>query len=120
MYVLCRGLVHVCRHLLVMELLCRGIVLGEYIVLLHYIHYINYHTMFISPTDIQCCVDGDPPSSTCSYSCGTNSASKYSISSNGVSLITAFEGFSSTCYQVFLSYITPFCMKAVYLRITDE
>ena len=52
------------------------------------------------PSDIQCCVDGSPPpSGSCSYSCGTNSASSYSTGSNGVNMITAFEGFSSTCYK---------------------
>lgn len=37
--------------------------------------------------------------SSCSYSCGTNSASAYSLGNNGLNLITAFEGWSSTCYK---------------------
>lgn len=57
-------------------------------------------SLIIRPSEIQCCVSGDVPSGSCDYSCGTNSASSYSTSSNGVNLITAFEGFSSTCYQV--------------------
>ena len=35
----------------------------------------------------------------CPYSCTTKSASKWTTSSNGINLITAFEGFSSTCYK---------------------
>ncbi|CAM9155566.1 unnamed protein product [Ectocarpus fasciculatus] len=52
----------------------------------------------VGPSDLQCCVSGEP-SGTCSYSCGTSSASSLSLGSNGLDLITAFEGFSSTCYQ---------------------
>lgn len=35
----------------------------------------------------------------CSYSCSMNSASHYKFGSNGLNLLTAFEGFSSTCYK---------------------
>jgi len=34
----------------------------------------------------------------CDYSCGSSPATSYSFGSNGLSLLTAFEGFSSTCY----------------------
>jgi len=37
--------------------------------------------------------------SSCTYSCGTKAASKYNLGSNGLNLITAFEGWSSTCYK---------------------
>ena len=35
----------------------------------------------------------------CDYSCPLKSASSYNLGSNGLSLLTAFEGFSSTCYK---------------------
>lgn len=35
----------------------------------------------------------------CDYDCSLNSASRYSFGSNGLDLLTAFEGFSSTCYK---------------------
>lgn len=35
----------------------------------------------------------------CSYSCSLKSASGMSMGSNGIDLLTAFEGFSSTCYK---------------------
>lgn len=35
----------------------------------------------------------------CSYSCSTQSAGRYKFGSNGLNLLTAFEGFSSTCYK---------------------
>ncbi|GMH51817.1 hypothetical protein TL16_g08801 [Triparma laevis f. inornata] len=35
----------------------------------------------------------------CDYSCSTKSASSFSFGSNGLSLLTAFEGFSRTCYK---------------------
>ena len=34
----------------------------------------------------------------CDYSCSTKAASKYNFGSNGVDLLTAFEGFDSHCY----------------------
>ena len=39
--------------------------------------------------------ESSPP---CSYSCKTDPASSYSFGENGLSLLTAFEGFSSSCY----------------------
>jgi len=51
------------------------------------------------PSDIQCCVAGGGGGSTCTYSCGTKAASTYAVGTNGLDLITAFEGFSSTCYK---------------------
>lgn len=54
------------------------------------------------PSEVQCCVDGTPgpePTGACTYSCGTASASSYTTGTNGLNMITAFEGFSSTCYQ---------------------
>lgn len=51
------------------------------------------------PSDIQCCVKGGGGGDdACEYSCGTKSASKYNFGSNGVDLLTAFEGFDSHCY----------------------
>lgn len=35
----------------------------------------------------------------CDYSCSLKSASSYKLGANGLSLLTAFEGFSSTCYK---------------------
>ena len=35
----------------------------------------------------------------CKYGCSMRSASSYSIGNNGLDLITAFEGWSSTCYK---------------------
>ena len=35
----------------------------------------------------------------CEYDCSVKSASSYKLGSNGLSLLTAFEGFSSTCYK---------------------
>lgn len=35
----------------------------------------------------------------CDYSCSSNSAGKYSFGSNGLNMLTSFEGFSSTCYK---------------------
>lgn len=52
------------------------------------------------PSDIQCCVSGGGGGGdACEYSCSTKKASKYSMGSNGIDLLTAFEGFSSTCYK---------------------
>jgi lysozyme len=53
------------------------------------------------PSDIQCCVSGSPsPSpSACTYSCTQKSASSFSFGSNGLNMLTHFEGFSSTCYK---------------------
>lgn len=53
----------------------------------------------VGPSDIQCCVSGPAPGGSCSYSCGTHAVSGLSLGSNGLDLITAFEGFSSTCYK---------------------